>query len=300
MDRVFSTYRYVNQPLSTLTLSAIRDAGISKIELFCSGPHFDYSSTEAIRDLSAWLEERNIELHSLHSPTQRDTAGRHESGMPISISDGERVRRLDAVDEVKRAIDVAERIPFKYLVQHMGSSRQSADPQIHRRRFQFAGASSHLRQATRRNHRSGKYAQRNRRPANAPKFRKRNAPERSAFLLRHRPRKYRRRNPRRVRSDARTSGNHAHPRQQRRRRRALTPLRRQNRLGRHAPTFRRRPARASNSSGIERASHAIRRPRKSPRNIRPHRKRTRIQAPNAIVAVVARPLLAVSDSHQIA
>jgi sugar phosphate isomerase/epimerase len=130
MDRVFSTYRYVNQPLSTLTLGAIRDAGITKIELFCSGPHFDYSSTEAIRDLSAWLEERNIELHSLHSPTQRDTAGRHESGIPISISDGERVRRLDAVDEVKRAIDVAERIPFKYLVQHMGSSRQSTDPRF--------------------------------------------------------------------------------------------------------------------------------------------------------------------------
>jgi len=130
MDRVFSTYRYVNQPLSTVTLSAIRDAGITKIELFCSGAHFDYSSTEAIRDLSNWLQERGIELHSLHSPTQRDTAGRHEGGTPISISDGERVRRLDAVDEVKRAIDVAERIPIKYLVQHLGSSRQSADPRF--------------------------------------------------------------------------------------------------------------------------------------------------------------------------
>jgi sugar phosphate isomerase/epimerase len=127
MERVFSTYRYVNQPLSPVTLTAIQDAGIKKLEVFCSGAHFDYASAEAIRELSGWLEERGLELHSMHSPTQRDTAGRHESGTPISISDGERVRRLDAVDEVKRAIDVAERIPFKYLVQHMGSSRQSAD-----------------------------------------------------------------------------------------------------------------------------------------------------------------------------
>jgi len=48
--------------------------------------------------------------------------------VPISISDTERIRRLDAVDEVKRALEVAERIPFRYLVQHMGHGRQSADP----------------------------------------------------------------------------------------------------------------------------------------------------------------------------
>ncbi len=127
MERVLSTYRYVKQPLSPVLLGEIHKAGISKIELFCSAAHFDYSSQEAVRDLAGWLGERGLELHSLHSPTQRDTAGRHESGVPISISDGERTRRLDAVDEVKRAIDVAERIPFKYLVQHLGSSRQSAD-----------------------------------------------------------------------------------------------------------------------------------------------------------------------------
>jgi sugar phosphate isomerase/epimerase len=38
------------------------------------------------------------------------------------------VRRVDAVDEVKRALEVAERIPFKYLIQHMGSGRSAADP----------------------------------------------------------------------------------------------------------------------------------------------------------------------------
>jgi sugar phosphate isomerase/epimerase len=32
------------------------------------------------------------------------------------------------VDEIKRTIEVAERIPFPFLIQHMGHGRQSADP----------------------------------------------------------------------------------------------------------------------------------------------------------------------------
>ena len=49
----------------------------------------------------------------------------------------ERVRRLEAVDEIKRALDVAEYMPFPYLVQHMGSSRDTADE----RRFDAAFSS---------------------------------------------------------------------------------------------------------------------------------------------------------------
>ncbi len=38
------------------------------------------------------------------------------------------------MDEIKRALDVAENMPFRYLVQHMGSSHDDADP----RRFDAA------------------------------------------------------------------------------------------------------------------------------------------------------------------
>src|SRR5579863_6961707 len=95
--------------------------------MFCATPHFTYADPQVIRDLANSLEEYSLTLHSLHAPTQRDLAPGRESGFPISISDAERVRRLDAVDEVKRALEVAERIPFKYLVQHIGHGRQEAD-----------------------------------------------------------------------------------------------------------------------------------------------------------------------------
>ncbi len=128
MQRVLSTYRYVNQPLSASLLGEISQAGIPAIEIFCSLQHLNYRAPERVRELRDMLAEYRLELHSLHSPTERDSAPGRESGVPISISDTERIRRLDAVDEVKRALEVAEQIPFKFLVQHMGHGRQSADP----------------------------------------------------------------------------------------------------------------------------------------------------------------------------
>jgi sugar phosphate isomerase/epimerase len=127
MQRVLSTYRYIKQQLNSALLADISRAGIKLIEVFCAQPHFAYADQQAIRELSEALGECHLTLHSLHAPTQRDLAPGRESGFPISISDPERVRRLDAVDEVKRAIEVAERIPFKYLIQHIGHSRQPND-----------------------------------------------------------------------------------------------------------------------------------------------------------------------------
>jgi len=128
MQRVLSTYRYIRQPLSATLLAEISQAGISSIEIFCAPSHFSYRAPEKIRELADALGEHGLTLHSLHSPTERDLAPGRESGVPLSISDTERIRRLDAVDEVKRALEVAERTPFRYLIQHMGHGRESADP----------------------------------------------------------------------------------------------------------------------------------------------------------------------------
>jgi sugar phosphate isomerase/epimerase len=128
MQRILSTYRYIHQPLVPALIAEIAHAGIPAIEVFCAPSHFSYRDEQKIRELADALGEYRVELHSLHSPTERDLAPGRESGVPISISDTERIRRLDAVDEVKRALEVAERIPFRYLIQHIGHGRQSADP----------------------------------------------------------------------------------------------------------------------------------------------------------------------------
>lgn len=138
MPRILSTYLYVDQPLTHDILAGISRAGIHGVEIFCSLGHFNYRAPQVVHDLAGWLGDHRLQLHALHSPTERDLApGRRESGLPISICDPERVRRLDAVDEVKRAIEVAERIPFRYLIQHLGHGRQGMDP----RRFDAAFSS---------------------------------------------------------------------------------------------------------------------------------------------------------------
>ena len=127
MQRILSTYQYVNQPLTMSLLAEISQAGMSGIEIFCAPQHFSYRSPERVRELGDALSEYRLELHALHSPTERDLAPGRESGVAISISDTERIRRLDAVDEIKRALEVAEQIPFRFLVQHLGHGRQMAD-----------------------------------------------------------------------------------------------------------------------------------------------------------------------------
>jgi|SRR5580704_477086 sugar phosphate isomerase/epimerase len=128
MQRILSTYRYVHQTLAPALLSEIAQAGIQSIEVYCAPQHFSYRSQEAVRELAGSLGDYKLELISLHSPTERDLSPGRESGVPISICETERIRRLDAVDEVKRALEVAERAPFRFLVQHMGHGRQMADP----------------------------------------------------------------------------------------------------------------------------------------------------------------------------
>lgn len=128
MQRILSTYRYIDQTLIPDLLGSIALARIPAIEVFCSAEHFDYASPQSVREFRSCLEEYRLRLQSLHAPTERSSGAGRSSGAPISISDPERIRRVDAVDEVKRALEIAETIPFRYLIQHVTSSRQPYDP----------------------------------------------------------------------------------------------------------------------------------------------------------------------------
>ena len=68
-----------------------------------------------------------IAFHSMHSPMHGDDEwGR--SGARRSISPAvEKRDRIAAMDEIKRAIEVAEQAPFQFLVQHVGVGGEEAD-----------------------------------------------------------------------------------------------------------------------------------------------------------------------------
>jgi sugar phosphate isomerase/epimerase len=128
MQRILSTYLLVSKKLVPEHLAAIRNAGFQAIELFASRGHFDYTSKPEVRALAQWLADHRLQLASLHAPTSRDFGPNREGGSPLSITEVERVRRIEAMDELKRAIDVAEDLPFSRMILHMGGHRDAADP----------------------------------------------------------------------------------------------------------------------------------------------------------------------------
>jgi len=128
MQKVLSTYLFVSHKLTPELLAQISENGFSALEVFCSRAHFDYGSKQEIQALASALEANRMTLSSLHAPTSRDLSATRESGTPLSICEVERVRRIEAMDELKRAIDVSEELPFSRMVLHMGGTRETADP----------------------------------------------------------------------------------------------------------------------------------------------------------------------------
>lgn len=128
MTRAISTHLYVAHKLTVDTLRAVEEAGVRLIEIFCAQQHFDYSDRTQVREIADWMADHELTLHSLHAPMYMEYIEGHAGDRPISIADLEKIRRTEAVDEIKRALDVSEKIPFRYLVQHVGATRDEYDP----------------------------------------------------------------------------------------------------------------------------------------------------------------------------
>ncbi len=128
MPRLLSTYLFVSRKLTPELLGLAAQAGFHGVEIFCARSHFDYHAPREIQEIARALASRSLTLASLHGPTTRDLGPSREGGSPLSLCEVERVRRIEAMDEFKRAIDVAEILPFPRMVLHMGGSREAADP----------------------------------------------------------------------------------------------------------------------------------------------------------------------------
>jgi len=128
MQRILSTYLFVSKKLTRELLAEVRGAGFDAVEIFSSRSHFDYMNKEEIRAIRQALADNQLHLGSLHAPTSRELSLNREGGSPLSVTEIERVRRIEAMDEFKRVIDVAEDLPFARLIVHMGGSRETADP----------------------------------------------------------------------------------------------------------------------------------------------------------------------------
>src|SRR5438094_3179994 len=128
MTRILSTYLFLSRKLTPELMEQLAGAGFQGIEIFCTRSHFEYAMRPEIQAMTSAIEQHGLQLVSLHAPTSRDMSAMRESGTPLSICEIERVRRVEAMDELKRVIDVAEDLPYARLILHMGGARETADP----------------------------------------------------------------------------------------------------------------------------------------------------------------------------
>ncbi len=129
MTHGISTYLLVNYRLTGVWLERISAAGIPAVEIFCARQHFDYRDTAQIRELGHWFRDSELTLHSLHAPMYSDDSwGRTGPKAVVNIAETEKRRRIENVDEIKRTIEVAEYIPFRYLIQHLGMTDEEYHP----------------------------------------------------------------------------------------------------------------------------------------------------------------------------
>ncbi len=128
MIHFLSTHLFVNHRLTVALLSRIQQAGINGVEIFCARQHLDYRDKAQITELGHWFRDSGLQLHSLHSPMYNDTIwGRSGPHAVVTLTEPVKSKRLPMVEEIKRALEIAEIIPFKYLIQHIGVSGEEYD-----------------------------------------------------------------------------------------------------------------------------------------------------------------------------
>jgi sugar phosphate isomerase/epimerase len=123
MHHVLSTHLFINHRLTVAQLDKVQHAGIPAVEIFCARQHLDYRDRAQIAELGHWFDDSDLKLHSIHAPMHNDEFwGRSGPQSVITITEPVKGKRLEMVDEIKRALEIAETIPFKYMVQHIGVS----------------------------------------------------------------------------------------------------------------------------------------------------------------------------------
>ena len=107
-------------------LDGLARSGVQAIEIFAARQHLDYANRKAhVKEIAEWFRGSGVPLNSVHSPLYADYEWGRAGAPPINLASTDRAGLVEAMDEVKRALEIAEQIPFRFLVQHLGLPNES-------------------------------------------------------------------------------------------------------------------------------------------------------------------------------
>jgi sugar phosphate isomerase/epimerase len=122
---VLSTHLFLRQRLHPGLLEIAARSGAKGVELFAARQHFDYTSREHVSELASWFASNPLEPFSMHAPLFPDREMGRAGAPAVNVVHPEKSRRIDSMDEIKRALEAAEHIPIKKLVVHLGENNDA-------------------------------------------------------------------------------------------------------------------------------------------------------------------------------
>jgi sugar phosphate isomerase/epimerase len=115
-----ATHVFLQQRLTPALLETLVRGGASAIEVFAARHHFDYTYRAAVEELASWFRSNDVAA-SLHMPLfAYDGHWTRHTAPTLNLISSNKSTRIETMDEVKRALESAELVPFTTCTLHLG------------------------------------------------------------------------------------------------------------------------------------------------------------------------------------
>ncbi len=116
MLRALSTHLFLNQRLRPGMLELARRARAEAVEIFAARQHFDYTNRrKRQRNWVIGFAPTRFKPGQCMRRSNADREMGRGGGPAVNVLHPEKARRIDAMDEIKRALETAEQIAFRNL-----------------------------------------------------------------------------------------------------------------------------------------------------------------------------------------
>ncbi len=120
MLKVISTHIFLKQQLRGSHLDTLVGSGADGIEIFCAREHFDYTERAHVAAIAEWFRSNPARPWALHAPLHTEADNQRGGAPAVNVVHAEKSTRIDSMDEIKRALESAEQIPFAHMILHLG------------------------------------------------------------------------------------------------------------------------------------------------------------------------------------
>jgi sugar phosphate isomerase/epimerase len=125
-----ATYVFLQHRLTPALLDLLKGAGAKAIEVFPARHHFDYTDRNSVQEIANWFRSNDVAA-SLHMPLFADeTHWTRHTAPTLNLVSPNKSTRIATMDEVKRALESAEQVPFNTCTLHLGLKDDEWDERV--------------------------------------------------------------------------------------------------------------------------------------------------------------------------